>query len=127
MDRPKLYMGQPFILSLTIAAVLAIGGCGTKTAWVKPGASQEDFARDSYECERDARATAGSRGAGLAGGGGLTAAIDSGEYQRRCLRLRGWVAGGDSTTDRPPGPDAAPAATPVPEPAPGAPAPNPEM
>jgi hypothetical protein len=113
---------QRLVACLILGAALCLAGCGTRTAWIKPGAGDEDFARDSYECERDARATAGSRGAGLAGGGGLTAAIESGDYQRRCLRQRGWVPGGEAAAERPPVPEAL-----APDAAPGVPAPNPEM
>src|SRR5436853_6323990 len=98
---------------MIIAAALCLGGCSTKTAWVKPGASEDDFARDSHECERDALAGAGGRGPGLAGGGGLAAAIGSGEYQRRCLRLRGWRQAGEPAAERP-APNGPPAAAPAP-------------
>jgi|SRR5690348_5112007 hypothetical protein len=84
-------MHQRLTACLMLAAALGLGGCAEKTAWVKPGATPEDFARDSYQCERDARATAGERGPGLAGGGGLAAAFESGGYQSGCLRRRGWV------------------------------------
>lgn len=99
---------------LMLAAALGLGGCAEKTAWVKPGATPEDFARDSYQCERDARATAGERGPGLAGGGGLAAAFESGGYQSGCLRRRGWVpaaaAGEAPTAAAEPAPNVAPTA-----------------
>src|ERR1700746_1701192 len=107
-------MAQRIVGLLIVAAVLGLGACTTtRTVWVKPGASAEDFARDSHECERDARASAGERGPGLAGGGGLAAAIESGGYQSGCLRRRGWAPGAAAAEPAPnvaptaPGPPAA--------------------
>ena len=115
-------MRHRLIACLILGAALCLVGCGTRTVWVKPGAGDEDFARDSHECERDARANAGARGPGLAGGGGLAAAFDTRGFQSGCLRRRGWVQSGEATPESAP-----PAAPPASEPAPDAPAPNPEM
>lgn len=116
-------MGRRLIGCVILGAALCLAGCGTRTAWVKPGATEEDFARDSHECERDARANAGSRGPGLAGGSGLAATIETRGFQSGCLRRRGWVQAGEAAAEKPP---PAPEA-PVPDPAPGLPAPSPEM
>ena len=86
-------MRKRIALSLLVAGAICLGGCGTRQSWVKPGATPDDFARDSHECERDALATAGERGPGLAGGGGLAATIDTRGYQSACLRRRGRHAG----------------------------------
>ena len=109
-------VNRRILASLLVAATLGTSACGPKTVWVKPGASEEDFARDAHDCERDARASAESYGAGLAGG--VSAAIDSGGFQRGCLKRRGWVPAEETS-------EAAPAAAPTPETAPGAPAPQP--
>ena len=38
---------------LLVVASVALGACAP-TIWDKPGASQADFNRDSYACQRDA-------------------------------------------------------------------------
>src|SRR5229473_239346 len=45
-------MSHFILASIVIFALL--GGCSSKT-WVKPGATQQDFAVADYQCERDAR------------------------------------------------------------------------
>ena len=126
MAWPRWGTGPRFTLSLTVAVTLCLGGCGTKAVWVKPGASEEDFARESYECEREARATAGARGPGLAGGGGLAASFETGGFQSGCLRRRGWVAAGEVPAESPPPAEtSAPVAPATPEPGPNAPEPPP--
>ena len=67
---------------ILLTTILALCGCA-KTFWVKPGATQQDFARDSYECERDARQS-GYFGTGIAG------AINMQAFQERCMVARGW-------------------------------------
>jgi hypothetical protein len=115
-------MGQRIGLSLMVAAVLCLGACGTRPNWVKTGATEEDFARDSHQCERDARASAGERGPGLAGGGGLAAEFESGGYQAGCLRRRGWTLAAEPPAEspsaaEPPAPASAPTEAPPPKPA----------
>ena len=83
-------MQKRVAVSLLAAVALCVCACGPKQSWVKSGATPEDFARDAHECERDALATAGERGPGLAGGGGLAATVDTRGYQSACLRRRGW-------------------------------------
>lgn len=51
--------------------------------WVKPGATDADFRRDHYECERDARQS-GYFGTGLVG------AMNMAEFAKRCMRARGY-------------------------------------
>lgn len=71
-----------------VGAVLALGvslaGCA-QVVWDKPGATQQDFAKDSYECERDMRQ-------GGYYGGGIIGAINAQEFEGRCMNARGWVA-----------------------------------
>jgi hypothetical protein len=73
---------------LNIAAVAVtmfiLSGCA-QTIWDKAGATQQDFARDSYECERDMRQ-------GGHYGGGLLGAMNAQDFQGRCMVARGWTA-----------------------------------
>lgn len=39
-------------LALAVLAALQLAGC--QTTWDKAGATQQDFMRDRYECDRDA-------------------------------------------------------------------------
>jgi len=110
-------MRKQIAMSLVIAAALCLGGCGTRQSWVKPGGTPEDFARDSHECERDALATAGERGPGLAGGGGLAATVDTRGYQSACLRRRGWSLASETPAETPPAATPAPGEPPPPKPA----------
>jgi len=72
-----------YVKSLTaMAAVLLLTGCATQ-AWVKEGASQQNLATDSYECERDLRQS-------FYYGRGLIAWANMNAYERRCMVARGW-------------------------------------
>jgi hypothetical protein len=64
-------------------AVLLIAGCAEQAVWVKPGATEQDFAQDTYECERDMRQS-GYFGTGIYG------AINAREFTERCMVARGW-------------------------------------
>jgi hypothetical protein len=104
-------------VSLLAAVALCVCACGPKQSWVKSGATPEDFARDAHECERDALATAGERGPGLAGGGGLAATVDTRGYQSGCLRRRGWNLANEAPAETPPAPSPEPGEAPPSKPA----------
>jgi hypothetical protein len=75
------------LMALTLTAC----GPAMKTAWVKDGASRQDFDRDRYAC-----AVAHQPGWSIPGWGllGLMSADDAEdraeEMRRRCLRAQGW-------------------------------------
>ena len=76
---------------VALAAVFLLAGCGAKHSWIKAGATDEQFERDSYECA--AQSTYTSRRAGLGGGGGFYregTAVNEDLY-RACLRSRGYT------------------------------------
>jgi hypothetical protein len=64
----------------TIALVTSLIGCAP-LEWQKPGVSQGDFRRDSYECEKDARQS-GYYGNGIAG------ALAMKEFYKKCMIAR---------------------------------------
>ena len=68
--------------SLALAAITLVSGCA-QSVWVKDGADAQDFARDSYQCERDVRQS-GYYGAGLVG------AANAKSFGDRCLVANGW-------------------------------------
>lgn len=63
--------------------LVTLTGCA-QIVWNKPGATQQDFQRDSYQCERDARQSGYF-------GGGLAGAINFREFQQRCMMAAGWT------------------------------------
>ena len=77
----RIVVMKQFTLTLGVGALL-LAGCA-RFVWVKSGASQQDFQRDTYECERDMRQS-GYFGTGFA------AAINAQNFQERCMVARGW-------------------------------------
>src|SRR5262245_14436253 len=72
-------VNQSRLLAIPLIA-LGIAGCG-KFYWSKPGATEDDFNRDSQECAR--KSTTGSvTGVGIG--------LDETAY-RNCLRARGYT------------------------------------
>lgn len=63
---------------------LALAGC-TTYRWAKPGATEADLQRDSYECERDVRQSGYY-------GGGLLGALNAEGFGERCMMAHGWRA-----------------------------------
>jgi hypothetical protein len=68
-------------VGLAVIGVLALTGCG-KYYWNRPGASQDEFARDSSKCAREnALYQSGTR----------TYGIVLEDRYKACLKSRGWV------------------------------------
>jgi hypothetical protein len=66
---------------LVLALALSLTGCG-KHYWTRPGASADDFARDSGECARAvAIETSSDKSYGIV----------RSDYYKACLRSRGWA------------------------------------
>jgi hypothetical protein len=81
--------------TVTLAFGLLLAGCA-RFIWVKAGASQQDFQRDAYECERDMRQS-GYFGSGILGG------IEAQNFQERCMVARDWSkqrADGGASSER---------------------------
>ena len=83
------------------AALVLLGGC-TATMWGKKNKSREEMRNDAAQCEFDARASAGTYGAGGGYRGGLDPSLissgtDSGRAIRElnfismCMRARGYA------------------------------------
>jgi hypothetical protein len=72
-------VGSRFV---ALSAVMFLAGCGP-TIWVKTGATQQDFDRESYGCEKDARQSGYF-------GGGLVGQINLQEFINRCMVAHGW-------------------------------------
>lgn len=67
-----------------VCALTLLGGCA-QVIWDKAGATKQDYATDTYECERDVRQSGYY-------GGGLVGAINAQEFGARCMQARGWTA-----------------------------------
>lgn len=70
-----------------VAALIAAGCASFQTVWDKPGGTQQSFATDNYECERDARQSGYY-------GGGLLGALSFKSFAERCMEARGWTKRG---------------------------------
>jgi hypothetical protein len=80
-SRSGVYWSFALRLALLVWVITATG-CA-RWYWTKAGFTQDDWNRDSYECERDMRQS-GYYGGGVAG------AIEARNFQERCLVARGY-------------------------------------
>jgi hypothetical protein len=72
-------------MRLQIAALcLVVQGCAPMV-WDKAGATEQDFKRDSYGCERDVRQSGYY-------GQGLGAQLEMQAFYKRCMEANGWTA-----------------------------------
>ena len=71
-------------LGCALASLLFIAGLSgcAPTNWDKPGATQLDFSRESYECERGVRQSRT--------GSGLLGALDARGFYNRCMAAHGY-------------------------------------
>jgi hypothetical protein len=65
-----------------IASMLALTSCAS--TWSKPGGTQAEFNKDSYECERDMRQSGGY-------GTGLVGALNAQGFAGRCMIAHGYT------------------------------------
>ena len=70
-----------FVLFAGMALMLA--GCGT-SVWAKPGAGSQDAARETKECEAQAKASGYP-------GGGMVAGLEMQSFVDRCMVRRGYA------------------------------------
>ena len=66
----------------TILICVLLAGCA-QYQWQKYGATQQDFKRDAYNCEKDMRQS-GYYGTGLVG------AIEAYSFEDRCMEAQGY-------------------------------------
>jgi hypothetical protein len=76
-----------------LALGLSLSACAQRI-WNKPGATQQDFATDSYACEKDARQSGYF-------GGGLTGALNMQEFDDRCMVAHGWHLSNQTSPTQP--------------------------
>jgi len=74
---------RPGIASLAFSICILVG-CA-QAAWVKPGATQQDFIQDSQACEKEAFAVARA---------GIVGQVQVPDLESRCLEAHGWTPSG---------------------------------
>ena len=100
---------KKLLLSSVAVTILQLSGCALinlpdNSTWIKPGASDQDFARDKYQCKRESQQAYSSSSIGGSswatpgmGMGQLNGDSSSGvrtnwTLYRECLQARGWRA-----------------------------------
>jgi hypothetical protein len=79
---------------LALTAMLILNGCALPaTVWTKPEVTQDQFAKDTYECEQDARAAGNT-------GEGITQGLTLKGFYERCMIGRGYIKKSDAPTFR---------------------------
>lgn len=78
------------LVATTAALAVALSGCAD-SVWNKPGATQQDFAADSYSCEKDMRQSH-FLDQGLVG-----TLVAAPEFEKRCMAAHGWAQEGHSS------------------------------
>jgi hypothetical protein len=73
-------MNRYLICALALTVFLA--GCAD-TVWVKPSATDDDFKKADYECDKDTRQS-GDFGEGIMG------ALRMKEFYQKCMISKGW-------------------------------------
>lgn len=68
--------------TFAVFAVFAVTACAAPTVWYMQGATDAQFRRDTYECERDSRQSFF--------GTGLIAIVAMIQFQDRCMRAHGY-------------------------------------
>ena len=69
----------------SLVLLFTLSACQSDSAvWYKGGASESDYQRDTYECERDTRMAAASFGTGPVG------AANAEAFAARCMNARGY-------------------------------------
>lgn len=77
LRRPGMKRGLGLLLVLVLSTACA------RSMWVKSGATPDEFRRDAYECERDARPSDPL-------GGGIAGAMNFRDFATRCMNARGY-------------------------------------
>jgi len=69
---------------LILGLALLAAACADERKFYRSGATQADYRKDTYQCERDARSVAASFG------GGITAGMEAKAFMVRCMQHHGW-------------------------------------
>ncbi len=70
--------------------VLTIIGCRSTMVWVKPGATEEQFNKDKYECMRENQQVSSATYVNRYGGGSSSNVVVDPDMYNACLQARGY-------------------------------------
>jgi hypothetical protein len=68
---------------IIVVGCIALAGCAPR-AWTRGGATQADYNKDSYSCERDVQQAEHL-------GGGISGAFNARDMYARCMQAAGWA------------------------------------
>jgi hypothetical protein len=84
---------KPHAIAMIVTAIVLTGCALPATMWSKPKVTQQQFAKDTYECEQDARS------ANNVGNGDWKGITMKGFYER-CMIARGYTKVDDAPSFR---------------------------
>jgi hypothetical protein len=79
----RIYIRLIVMVLIVFVGALTIIASAPNRIWVKPGSTQQDYNKDSYECEKDARQSGYY-------GTGITRDIEMQNFFSRCMVSKGW-------------------------------------
>jgi hypothetical protein len=94
------------LISVSLIALLLATACATtaQPLWYKPGADQQDFAKDKYECMQDSKTSWSGGGTGIIGIAAMAGAAADAQSKanatfKMCMEARGWVMQAQENVD----------------------------
>ena len=85
--------------TLTIASALFLCSC-SQPLWVKPGASQQDFGVDKYQCMQQAQQRVSGTYVNAYGGASSNKVITNEGLFDACMNSKGWSLQSSNTLER---------------------------
>lgn len=83
----NIYKTAP--LAISLVALISLTGCAQKL-WVKPGASQNDFASDKYACMQESQQQQSSAAVNAYGGAAQSGTVTNVYLFNSCMNAKGW-------------------------------------
>jgi predicted aspartyl protease len=94
-------LGQKQRLSIAaVPATLVLFGCAAQTTWVKPGLTQEEFAKDRYACMQQSQQRVGTAYVSQYGGGASNRVITNGNLFNACMNAQGYTLQKQASVDQ---------------------------
>lgn len=84
---------------LSSICILLVAGC-SQPLWVKPGASQQDFGVDKYQCMQQAQQRVSGTYVNAYGGASSNKVITNEGLFNACMNSKGWTLQSSSTLER---------------------------